>query len=275
MASASRAPIKAYLSTLLNDLERDYENLPRTPLAWGYPKLDDSTDGFGHQSSLSIVTAAPGDGTTAFLLTPLLHAALQLGLPVRVYLLEERAEAIARRIVSRLAKVPLWRLERGALRGSDWMRVTTAFKPLSTAQIEFVDVTGHALVELCDEVISQSTVTQGDAVVLIDSLDRLDDWATIKRRPHALRSVIDAAGVPVIASLRGLASTPPAVASSCECLLRLHRAPEASGDRLRLEVQRSSTAPARRYVDLAWLHPTAELVEVEPSAPGNQLELRL
>lgn len=279
MTPSSHRPLKTYLRTLLNDLLDELadgtERLPSAPLPWGYPTLDDPTDRYGYRASLSIVGAAPGDGTTAFLLTPLLHAALQLAIPARVFLLQESADAIARRIVSRLAKVPLWRLERGTLRASDWNHIPAVFKALTRAQIEFVDVTGRSLLDLCDEVVGPWTVAPQDAVIVIDSLDRLADWAAVERRPNALRSLTDASGVPVIAALRGLASPSPTVAASCERLLRLHPIADPYGDRRRLEIQRSTEAPARRYVDLGWLHATAELVEVGPSAPANQLALRI
>lgn len=131
-------PIKKVLHDTLEKIE--YLSSQRTSLTGipsGFPDLDRMTSGW-QNSDLIILAARPAMGKTSFGLNVAYNAATRYKHPVAVFSLEMSREQLVQRLISSEAMIDQHKLRTGRLGDDEWVRLTKAAQPLSTAQL-FID----------------------------------------------------------------------------------------------------------------------------------------
>jgi replicative DNA helicase len=129
---------KEALNTILEfiDQRRKTERLI-TGLPSGFLDLDRLTVGF-QPGDLVVVAARPGMGKSSFMLSMVLHLALNEKVPLAIFSLEMSKEQLALRMVSMLSKVPLQNIRQGYLNEEDWEKIVKAALEISSREI-YVD----------------------------------------------------------------------------------------------------------------------------------------
>jgi len=130
--------IKEPLNAILEFVEqrRKAERLI-TGLPSGFLELDRLTAGF-QPSDLVVIAARPGMGKSSFMLSMVLHLALNEKVPLAIFSLEMSKEQLAMRMVSMLSGVPLQNIRHGYVRDDDWEKIVNATLELSSREI-YVD----------------------------------------------------------------------------------------------------------------------------------------
>jgi replicative DNA helicase len=129
---------KEALNTILEfiDQRRKAERLI-TGLPSGFLDLDRLTAGF-QSGDLVVVAARPGMGKSSFMLSMVLHLALNENVPLAIFSLEMSKEQLAMRAVSMLSGVPLQNIRHGFVNDEDWERIVEATLKISSREI-YVD----------------------------------------------------------------------------------------------------------------------------------------
>ena len=112
-----------------------------------FADLDRMTSGW-QPSDLIILAARPAMGKTSFGLNIALNAALKGKLAVAVFSLEMSREQLVQRLMSSEAMIDQHKLRTGRLQEEEWVRLTKAAQPLSTAQIYIDDTPSISILEL-------------------------------------------------------------------------------------------------------------------------------
>lgn len=141
-------PIKQVLSDTLEKIEHLANKKGNiTGIPSYYNDLDRMTSGW-QPSDLIILAARPAMGKTSFGLNIALNAAARGKLAVAVFSLEMSREQLVQRLMSSEAMIDQHKLRTGRLQDEEWVRLTKAAQPLSTARIYIDDTPSVSILEL-------------------------------------------------------------------------------------------------------------------------------
>lgn len=112
-----------------------------------FTDLDRMTSGW-QPSDLIILAARPAMGKTSFGLNIAQNAAIRSKIPVAIFSLEMSKEQLVQRLMSSEAMIDQHKLRTGRLQDEEWVRLTKAAQPLSTAQIYIDDTPAITVLEL-------------------------------------------------------------------------------------------------------------------------------
>jgi replicative DNA helicase len=196
---------KEALNTMLEfiDQRRKAERLI-TGLPSGFIDLDRLTAGF-HPSDLCVIAARPGMGKSSFMLSMVLHLALNEKVPLAIFSLEMSKEQLAMRAVSMLSGVPLQNIRQGYVRDDDWEKVVKVVLEASSKEIYIDDSPSLSTTEL--RIKSRKLKQEkGVGIIFVDYLQllktpyrhatRQEEVAEISRNLKALAKELE---VPVVA----------------------------------------------------------------------------
>jgi replicative DNA helicase len=105
-----------------------------TGLPSGFLDLDKLTAGL-QPSDFVVVAARPGVGKSSFMLSMVLHLALNENVPLAIFSLEMSKEQLMLRMLSMLSGVPLQNLRHGYVNDDDWEKVVDAALKISSREI--------------------------------------------------------------------------------------------------------------------------------------------
>lgn len=109
--------------------------------------LDRMTSGW-QQSDLVIIAARPAMGKTSLCLNIAQNASMKAKVPVAFFSLEMSREQLVQRIMSSEAMIDQHKLRTGRLQDEEWLRLTQAVQPLSTAKLFIDDTPAISILEL-------------------------------------------------------------------------------------------------------------------------------
>lgn len=112
-----------------------------------FTELDNLTSGW-QPSDLIIVAARPAMGKTSFCLNVAQNAAIRAKIPVAVFSLEMSREQLVQRLMSSEAMIDQHKIRTGRLLDEEWVRLTRAVQPLSTANMFIDDTPAISILEL-------------------------------------------------------------------------------------------------------------------------------
>ena len=170
----------------------------------GFVDLDRLTAGF-QPSDLVVVAARPGMGKSSFMLSIVLHLALNKKVPLAIFSLETSKKQLALRMLSMFSGVPLQNIRQGLVRDEDWEKIVNASLELSSKDIYIDDSPSLSTTEL---MIRSRKLKQekGVEIIFVDYLQllrtpyrsatRQKEIAEISRNLKALAKELE---VPVIA----------------------------------------------------------------------------
>lgn len=141
-------PLKQVLGATLEKIEAlagNKNNLTGVPSF--FIDLDNMTSGW-QPSDLIILAARPAMGKTSFGLNIAQNAALKGKVPVAIFSLEMSKEQLVQRLMSSEAMIDQHKLRTGHLLDEEWIRLTRAAQPLSTAEIYIDDTPAISVLEL-------------------------------------------------------------------------------------------------------------------------------
>ena len=141
-------PLKQVLGATLEKIEAlagNKNNLTGVPSF--FIDLDNMTSGW-QPSDLIILAARPAMGKTSFGLNIAQNAALKGKVPVAIFSLEMSKEQLVQRLMSSEAMIDQHKLRTGRLLDEEWIRLTRAAQPLSTAEIYIDDTPAISVLEL-------------------------------------------------------------------------------------------------------------------------------
>jgi replicative DNA helicase len=203
--SLGLTPIKQILSTTLEKIEylaNHKGNITGVPSF--FTDLDSMTSGW-QASDLIILAARPAMGKTSFGLNIAQNAALKAGIPVAIFSLEMSQEQLVQRLISSEAMIDQQKLRTGRLLDEEWVRLTRAAQPLSTAEIYIDDTPAISVLELRAKA-RRLKAEKGLGIIIIDYLqlmqvgkkeeNRQQEISEISRSLKALARELD---VPIIA----------------------------------------------------------------------------
>jgi len=147
-SSDDLVPLKRVLSDTLEKIEMlASQKGSVTGVPSFFVDLDRITSGW-QRSDLIILAARPAMGKTSFGLNIALNAALKGKVPVAIFSLEMSREQLVQRLISSEARIDQHKLRTGRLQDDEWLRLTKAVQPLSTAQIYIDDTPAISVLEL-------------------------------------------------------------------------------------------------------------------------------
>jgi len=113
----------------------------------GFIDLDRLTAGF-QPSDLVVIAARPGMGKSSFMLSIVLHLALNEKVPLAIFSLETSKKQLALRMLSMFSGVPLQNMRQGFLSNEDWEKILRASSELSSMDIYIDDSPSLSTTEL-------------------------------------------------------------------------------------------------------------------------------
>lgn len=141
-------PLKQVLGTTLEKIEYLANNKGNiTGVPSFFTDLDNMTSGW-QASDLIILAARPAMGKTSFGLNIAQNAAIRGKTSVAVFSLEMSKEQLVQRLMSSEAMIDQHKLRTGRLLDEEWVRLTRAAQPLSTADIYIDDTPAISVLEL-------------------------------------------------------------------------------------------------------------------------------
>ena len=141
-------PLKQVLGETLQKIEALAGNQDSlTGIPSFFLDLDKLTSGW-QASDLIILAARPAMGKTSFGLNIAQNAALKGKFPVAIFSLEMSKEQLVQRLISSEAMIDQHKLRTGRLLDEEWLRLTRAVQPLSTAEIYIDDTPSISVLEL-------------------------------------------------------------------------------------------------------------------------------
>jgi replicative DNA helicase len=172
-------------------------------LPLGFPALDRILAGGLEPGALAIIAARPGVGKTALLANVALKAC-DRGLRAMLFSLEMPREAIARRLVATLSRVPLTNLRTGQLNPEEWKRLAAAQDRLSGMRLVIDDTPALTT----DQVLARArrrALVGGVDLVLVDYLGKIaargeNRTAAVGAIARGLKDAARSLSVPVIAA---------------------------------------------------------------------------
>jgi replicative DNA helicase len=175
-----------------------------TGLPSGFMNLDQLTAGF-QPSDLVVIAARPGMGKSSFMLSIVLHLALDEKVPLGIFSLEMSKEQLMVRMLSMLSKVPLQSIRHGFVNDEEWEKLVKAALEISSKEIYIDDKPNLTTTEL--RVKSRKLKQEkGVGIIFVDYLQllktpyrfatRQEEVAEISRSLKALAKELQ---IPVIA----------------------------------------------------------------------------
>ena len=175
-----------------------------TGLPSGILDLDKLTAGF-QPTELVVVAARPGMGKSSFMLSLVLHLALNENVPLAIFSLEMSKEQLMLRMFSMLSGVPLQNLRHGYVKDDDWEKVMDAALKISSREIYVDDNPNLTTTEL--RIKSRKLKQEkGVKIIFVDYLQllrtpyrsstRQEEVAEISRNLKALAKELN---IPVVA----------------------------------------------------------------------------
>jgi len=142
-------PMKDAVRSAYKGIETAYKNRGRPiGMSSGFRNIDSITGGF-KPTELIVLAARPGVGKTSLAMNFASNMALSnQKVPVGIFSLEMGEEQLAKRLISAVAKVDAFALDRGQLVDSDWPKIAEAFDKLYDSPIYIVDSPGISPVEI-------------------------------------------------------------------------------------------------------------------------------
>jgi len=170
----------------------------------GFIDLDRLTAGF-QPSDLVVIAARPGMGKSSFMLSIVLHLALNEKVPLAIFSLETSKKQLALRMLSMFSGVPLQNIRQGFVRDEDLEKIGNAALELSSKSIYIDDNPNLTTTEL--RIKSRKLKQEkGVKIIFVDYLQllgvpyrrssRQEEVAEISRNLKALAKELE---VPVIA----------------------------------------------------------------------------
>jgi replicative DNA helicase len=170
----------------------------------GFIDLDKLTAGF-QPSDLVVIAARPGMGKSSFMLSIVLHLALNEKVPLAIFSLETSKKQLALRMLSMFSGVPLQNIRQGFVRDEDLEKIGNAALELSSKSIYIDDNPNLTTTEL--RIKSKKLKKEkGVEIIFVDYLQllgvpyrrisRQEEVAEISRNLKALAKELE---VPVIA----------------------------------------------------------------------------
>ena len=198
-------PIKQVLGSTLEKIEYlagNKGNITGVPSC--FIDLDNMTSGW-QASDLIILAARPAMGKTSFGLNIAQNAAIRGKIPVAIFSLEMSKEQLVQRLMSSEAMIDQHKLRTGRLLDEEWVRLTRAAQPLSTADIYIDDTPAISVLELRAKA-RRLKAEKGLGLIIIDYLQlmrvgRRDEnrQQEISEISRSLKALARELNVPVIA----------------------------------------------------------------------------
>jgi replicative DNA helicase len=170
----------------------------------GFIDLDRLTAGF-QPSDLVVIAARPGMGKSSFMLSIVLHLAVNEKVPLAIFSLETSKKQLALRMLSMFSGVPLQNIRHGFVKDEDWEKVLRTASELSSKDIYIDDNPNLTTTEL--RIKSRKLKQEkGVKIIFVDYLQllgvpykrssRQEEVAEISKSLKALAKELD---VPVVA----------------------------------------------------------------------------
>jgi replicative DNA helicase len=175
-----------------------------TGLSSGFLGLDKLTAGF-QPSDLVVIAARPGMGKSSFMLSIVLHLALNEKVPLAIFSLEMSKEQLMLRMFSILSGVPLQNIRHGFVKDEEWEKIVKAALEISSKEIYMDDSPNLLTTEL--RIRSRKLKQEkGVGIIFVDYLQllktpyrfatRQEEVAEISRSLKALAKELN---IPVVA----------------------------------------------------------------------------
>ncbi len=130
------------------EINENPELANKNKIGTSFRDLDNKLNGGFSPSDLIIVAARPSMGKTAFSLEMGMRSAIEQNKKVGVISLEMSKEQLVDRMLCSRLGIESWKLHKGKLDESDFMRMGTVMEELSTAPIFIDDTMGGSITEL-------------------------------------------------------------------------------------------------------------------------------
>jgi replicative DNA helicase len=198
-------PLKQVLGTTLEKIEYLASNKGNiTGVPSFFTDLDNMTSGW-QPSDLIILAARPAMGKTSFGLNIAQNAAIRGKTPVAIFSLEMSKEQLVQRLMSSEAMIDQHKLRTGRLLDEEWIRLTRAAQPLSTAEIYIDDTPAISVLELRAKA-RRVKAEKGLGLIIIDYLQLMQGGKRQENRQQeiseisrSLKALARELNVPVIA----------------------------------------------------------------------------
>jgi replicative DNA helicase len=181
-------PLKKVLSDTLEKIEFMAGNKGNiTGIPSFYNDLDSMTSGW-QPSDLIILAARPAMGKTSFGLNIAQNAAIKGKKPVAIFSLEMSKEQLVQRMMSSEAMIDQHKLRTGRLQDEEWVRLTKASQPLSTAEIFIDDTPAISVLELRAKA-RRLKVEKGLGLIIIDYLQLMQVGKRSENRQQEISEI--------------------------------------------------------------------------------------
>lgn len=118
-------------------LDSIYSNNKQIGVPMGFADIDEIVGGL-QPSRLITIAGRPSMGKSIFAMNIAQHVAINSNLPVLIFSMETTASDLMMRMTATLARIDLFKIQRGLLVDEDWPRFSAVFELLSNAKI-FID----------------------------------------------------------------------------------------------------------------------------------------
>ncbi len=113
----------------------------------GFEKLDEMTAGF-QRSDLVILAGRPSMGKTSLALSIASNVAINFGIPVGIFSLEDSKDNLALKFLCSQARISAHKMRIGKLADNEWTNLSIGIGPLSESKIFIDDTASLGLLEL-------------------------------------------------------------------------------------------------------------------------------
>ncbi|HEL1761398.1 TPA: replicative DNA helicase [Streptococcus suis] len=206
--SKSKGSFQPISQVILGNFDTIEERASRssdvTGLPTGFRDLDKATTGL-HKGNLIVLAARPAMGKTAFALNIAQNVATQSDLPVAVFSLEMRAEALVERMLAAEGPVKSQSIRTGQLSRDEWERLVYAQGQLYNAPIYIHDTPGIKISEIRSQCRKLASDVGGLGLIVIDYLQLIKGSRSENRQQEVsdisrqLKVIAMELNVPVIA----------------------------------------------------------------------------
>ncbi len=152
-----------------------------------FTDLDSMTSGW-QASDLIILAARPAMGKTSFGLNIAQNAAIKGKKPVAIFSLEMSKEQLVQRMMSSEAMIDQHKLRTGRLQDEEWVRLTKASQPLSTAEVFIDDTPAISVLELRAKA-RRLKVEKGLGLIIIDYLQLMQVGKRTENRQQEISEI--------------------------------------------------------------------------------------
>lgn len=140
-------PLKNVMETVMDTIDRNYDQPGMSGIPTGFVDLDYKTGGF-QNGDMVIVAARPSMGKTTFAMNIAANVAIKEKLCVGVFSLEMSRESLGLRLLCSEAEIDARKLKTKNVQDFEWKKVARAFSRLSEAKLFIDDSSGMSILEL-------------------------------------------------------------------------------------------------------------------------------